>query len=315
MTVVQVAVGVVLDGRGRVLVALRPESAHQGGLWEFPGGKCEPGESVEQALQRELLEETGIEVQDQTPLCVIRHDYGDKRVLLDVRQVTTFTGTPSGREGQPVKWAEIATLDPAWFPAANRAIVRRLQLPPTLAITGRSADEDEFRLRFHRVLDAAPGIIQLRDPDIAPSLLLQRARWCLPLCRERGIPLLVNAEPALLDAQLADGIHLNSARLLAQETPLADFPNHRGLLVSASCHDAEQLAHAQRVGVDFVLLSPVLPTASHPGAAGLGWNRFQQLAVQVGLPVYALGGVGPADLDIARAHGAAGIAALSAYWD
>src|SRR5690606_13948156 len=180
--------------------------------------------------------------------------------------------------------------------AANRAIVRRLQLPPTLAITGRSADEDEFRLRFHRVLDAAPGIIQLRDPDIAPSLLLQRARWCLPLCRERGIPLLVNAEPALLDAQLADGIHLNSARLLAQETPLADFPTHRGLLVSASCHDAEQLAHAQRVGVDFVLLSPVLPTASHPRAAGLGLNRFQQLAVQVGLPVYALGGVGPTDL-------------------
>jgi len=314
MMVVQVAVGVILDGCGRVLVALRRESAHQGGLWEFPGGKCEPGESVEQALQRELLEETGIQVQSQTPLCVIRHDYGDKRVLLDVRQVTAFDGIPSGREGQPVKWAEIATLDPAAFPAANRAIVRRLQLPPTLAITGRAANEDEFRLRFHRLLDAAPGIIQLRDPDIDPSLLLERARWCLPLCRDRGIPLLVNAAPATLDAQLADGIHLNSRRLLEQKTALADSARHSAMLISASCHDAAQLAHAQAIGVDFVLLSPVLPTASHPDAAGLGWDRFRQLSAEVGLPVYALGGVGPADLPIARAHGAAGVAALSAYW-
>lgn len=314
MKVVQVAVGVVLDGNGRVLVALRPASAHQGGLWEFPGGKCEPGESVEQALQRELLEETGIEVRQQTPLCVIRHDYGDKQVLLDVRQVTAFDGSPSGREGQPLKWAEIAALDPAEFPAANRAIVRRLQLPPTLAITGSCADDDEFRQRFRRLLDAAPGIIQLRDPDIDPSLLLQRAAWCLPQCRDRGIPLLVNVDPALLDPHLADGVHLNSRRLLAQKAVLADSDRYTGMLVSASCHDAAQLAHAQTIGVDLALLSPVRLTASHPGAPGLGWDRFRQLTAAVGLPVYALGGVGPVDLDMARAHGAAGVAALSAYW-
>src|SRR5690606_18396788 len=154
-----------------------------------PGGKCEPAspggpglpptaaESVEDALHRELLEETGIHVLAQEPLCVIRHDYGDKRVLLDVRRVTAFEGIAVGREGQQVKWADVDTLDPAWFPAANRAIVRRLQLPPTLAITGQSADEDDFRKRFLRLLDAAPGMIQLRDPDIPLSLLLERARW------------------------------------------------------------------------------------------------------------------------------------------
>src|SRR5690606_7527920 len=234
------------------------------------------------------------------PLCVIRHDYGDKRVLLDVRRVTAFEGIAVGREGQQVKWADVDTLDPAWFPAANRAIVRRLQLPPTLAITGQSADEEDFRKRFVGLLDAAPGMIQLRDPDIPLSLLLERARWCLPLCRTRGIRLLLNADPAAITRDVADVVHLNSGRLLAQSSPLADI-DRSGLLVSASCHDAQQLAHAQATGVDFALLSPVLPTASHPDAKGLGWSRFQQLAEEVGLPVYALGGVGPADLALAAA--------------
>lgn len=326
-TIVQVAVGVVIDAGNRVLIALRPDSAHQGGQWEFPGGKCEPGipkapgvpalpsESVEDALRRELLEETGIHVLAQEPLCVIRHDYGDKRVLLDVRRVTAFEGVACGREGQQVKWAEIASLDPAWFPAANRAIVRRLQLPPTLAITGRSANEEEFRARFLRLLEVAPGMIQLRDPDVAVSVLLERARWCLPLCRERGIRLLVNVAPALIDPELADGVHLNSRRLLAQQVPLTTAGIGSGMLVSASCHDAQQLAHAQAMAVDFALLSPVLPTASHPGMQELGWSRFQQLTADVGLPVYALGGVSPDELTVARTYGASGIAALSAYWD
>lgn len=120
---VHVAVGVVVDARGCILVAKRPLDAHQGGLWEFPGGKVELNETVQQALARELLEELGVEVLSAAPLLIIEHDYGDKSVLLDVWWVDVFGGVPVGREGQPWQWVEVSALRDLEFPAANKAIV------------------------------------------------------------------------------------------------------------------------------------------------------------------------------------------------
>ena len=113
--VVHVAVGIILNDRGEVLVALRPIAAHQGGLWEFPGGKVEADESVQQALGRELEEEIGIRVQSCTPFMQIRHDYGDKSVLLDVWSIGSFSGEPIGREGQRVLWRRVSELRAADF--------------------------------------------------------------------------------------------------------------------------------------------------------------------------------------------------------
>lgn len=121
-----VAVGVLFDARQRVLIAQRAAQRHQGGLWEFPGGKVEPGECVEVALARELREELGIEVQSSQPLLQVAHDYGDRRVLLDVRQVERFSGQPRGLENQPIAWVELSALDQYAFPAANRAIVVKI---------------------------------------------------------------------------------------------------------------------------------------------------------------------------------------------
>lgn len=118
-----VAVAVILDRRHRVLVSRRPDDVHQGGLWEFPGGKVEPGESVEDALVRELGEELGIAVEFSTPLLEVRHDYPERSVLLDVHVVRDFTGEPRGLEGQPVQWLSAAQLDAGVFPAANGAII------------------------------------------------------------------------------------------------------------------------------------------------------------------------------------------------
>jgi 8-oxo-dGTP diphosphatase len=124
---IHVAVGVILDAKGRVLVAKRADKQHLGGLWEFPGGKLEPGEGPEQALYRELKEELAIEVEYSHPFCLIKHDYPDKAVLLDVWLVESFTGTPAGAENQPLRWLPPALLDAAEFPQANRTIIRRLQ--------------------------------------------------------------------------------------------------------------------------------------------------------------------------------------------
>ena len=123
MRTVHVAVGVILDRRNRVLLTRRAAGAHQGGLWEFPGGKVESGETVQQALARELREELGIEIGRTSSLLEVSHDYGDKAVLLDVHLVLEFTWQARGLEGQPLEWVPAPRLPEYEFPAANVPIV------------------------------------------------------------------------------------------------------------------------------------------------------------------------------------------------
>jgi 8-oxo-dGTP diphosphatase len=320
LRIVHVAVGVIVDGAGRVLIALRPEGVHQGGLWEFPGGKCEPGERVEDALRRELQEELGITVLRQQPFCLIRHHYGDKEVLLDVHKVDSFSGVPAGREGQPIRWAEVSTLEPSQFPAANRLIIKRLKLPPFIAITGTALDETDFLDRFTRLLKQVTAtvavsagrqlIVQLRAPGLTEPSFAELARHCAQLCRHTGVLLQLNTDPAVFSRLTADGLHVNARNLIAlQRRPVAE-----NLLFSASCHSLGELRHAEKVGADFVYLSPVKATSSHPGQASLGWDIFRGLVSSVNVPIYGLGGLGVPDIDIALAHGGAGIAGISAFW-
>lgn len=135
MREVHVAVGVVLDPLRRILLSKRATDAHQGGLWEFPGGKVEAGESLADALARELREELDITPRHSTPLLEVRHDYGDKRVFLDVHVVWEFEGEPRALEGQPLAWVAAADLAAYDFPAANVPIVEAVQA--TLRDTGR----------------------------------------------------------------------------------------------------------------------------------------------------------------------------------
>ena len=130
---VHVAVGVISDGADCILISRRAEHLHQGGLWEFPGGKVEADETVEQALRRELLEELAIEVIEQQPLLAIAHDYSDKSVLLDVWWVSVFSGEPQGREGQPLRWVNVSALHEIEFPAANQPIIAAIQRKLTIA--------------------------------------------------------------------------------------------------------------------------------------------------------------------------------------
>ncbi|PYE33273.1 8-oxo-dGTPase [Idiomarina fontislapidosi] len=120
---VHVAVGVIKNEQGEIFIAKRLNHQHQGGKWEFPGGKVEQGEAVTEALVRELKEECNIAVTDCAPLTVVEHQYADKRVLLDVWWVLSYTGTAQQMEGQEYVWADIAQLDAYQFPDANQPIV------------------------------------------------------------------------------------------------------------------------------------------------------------------------------------------------
>lgn len=133
MVAVHVAVGVVVDEQQHILISQRAFDAHQGGLWEFPGGKVEAGEPVIRALARELREELGIGFSESRPLLLVPFDYGDKAVLLDVHLVTGLRGKARGLEGQPLAWVSAEDLARYEFPAANMPIVAALQtaLDPT----------------------------------------------------------------------------------------------------------------------------------------------------------------------------------------
>ncbi|MEH6585380.1 MAG: 8-oxo-dGTP diphosphatase MutT [Halioglobus sp.] len=128
MSQVHVAVGVILDAEQNILLTRRHDHLHQGGLWEFPGGKVEAGESVSTALERELREELGITPKKTSPLIEIHHDYGDKSVLLDVHVVWAFSGEPRALEDQPMVWVPVAELGEYAFPEANEAIVKAISV-------------------------------------------------------------------------------------------------------------------------------------------------------------------------------------------
>lgn len=309
--VVHVAAGAIVDAQGRVLIARRPPGVHQGGYWEFPGGKLEPGESAEQALRRELEEELGIAVERSRPLIRVHHAYPDRAVLLDVWRVEAYRGEPYGRQGQALEWSAPATLDAQAFPAADRPILTALRLPDRYLITPEpGANPDAFLEHLERRLAGGVRLVQLRARALAPEALRRLAAAALERCRRHGAHLLINGPPALARELGAHGVHL-PARALAV---LKERPLPPGMWVATSCHDEAELAQAARLQADFAVLSPVRATPSHPGARALGWARFARLVDASPFPVYALGGVGVQDLRAAFGHGAQGIAAIRGLW-
>lgn len=317
---VHVAVAVIereSDSR-EIFVAKRPDHVHQGGLWEFPGGKVEQGESVLRALQRELKEELAIELDLEDPqsmpepLIKIRHDYGDKCVLLDVWRVRHFDGEPRGAEGQAVQWVAVEALSNLAFPAANKPIVQACCLPDRLIITPSFESQTQL-VDYLASLDCRqPALLMLRQPQLSCSDYAQWAQMLSELLSTNPqyalLKLVLHGESGMTLGQGDQSIHLTSALAASLTRRPEGFE-----LVGMSCHSEEELQHAQTLGVDYVTLSPVLDTSSHPNARTLGWTTFESLSENCPLPVFALGGLSLTDLNQAKLNGAQGIAGISAW--
>ncbi|MGM0632827.1 MAG: Nudix family hydrolase [Pseudomonadota bacterium] len=305
------AVGVILaPDRQRILISRRAARAHQGGLWEFPGGKVEPGETVVQALRRELHEELDLQLHEANPLRCIEHDYGDRRVRLDVWTVDDWSGTPTGMENQPLRWVEAARLDPDEFPVANRPIIRCLRLSDVLAITPVATDPEQAMVALLDRIGRHGGLIQLRQPslDNAGRDHLLRAAAELPdAVRNR---LILNTRPEDPALSRFGGCHLTARRL----RECRGRPVREDQLLGASCHTREELELAESMGADYATLSPVRETASHPEAEPLGWARFRKRIHGLHLPVYALGGMTMNDIATAAQYGARGVAGMRLLW-
>ncbi len=127
MSVLSVVVGVIIDASHGILLAKRPAHKTLAGLWEFPGGKVESGETAYDALCRELAEEVGIAVKSAKPLLQFQHRYTERVVDLDVWLVDSFVGNAYGREGQTIRWVTHAELDHFKVPDANYRIIDALK--------------------------------------------------------------------------------------------------------------------------------------------------------------------------------------------
>ena len=309
---VHVAAAAIISGDGdKALIARRPSNVDHGGLWEFPGGKLAPYETGLEGLKRELHEELGVEIKRAQPLIRIHHEYPDKHILLDVWQVHEFSGEPFGREGQAVRWVPLQELVNYPFPAANLPILQAVMLPTEYFITAEEPNDEVFETRLTRALiEDNVRLVQLRAKTLDEAAYLARAQRALALCREHGARLLLNGDPALLEQVDADGVHLTSERLMSLERR----PISEAKWLAASTHDQKQLTQASRIGCDFVTLSPLRTTPSHPEVPPMGWHDFQQLVERAAMPVFALGGMTRFDANHARAVGAQGIASIRDFW-
>lgn len=308
----RVAAGLLFDAAGRVLLAQRPAGREDAGLWEFPGGKFEAGESAFAALKRELAEELGVDIDSGRPLIRVPQRQPQRLLWLEAIAVDDWRGEPRGLEGQALRWLAPEAIDPHTLPAADRPILACLRQPAQYWISPESvARPAVLAAWFSAAAAAGARRLQLRVPTIGGAARTALARHAAERARALGMELLLNArgpEDLELAGALGCGAQLSRTLLmrLDQRPPLA--------CVGASCHEPVSLRQAESLGCDFALLSPVLPTRSHPDALPLGWSGFSLLRARTALPVYALGGVGPADLAAARAAGAQGVAGIRGFF-
>lgn len=314
--IINVAAGLILRPDGQLLLGQRPEGKPWAGWWELPGGKLEPGETVLQALARELQEEIGIEVTQAVPWVTYVHAYPQTTVRLAFCRVTDWRGEPRGLENQRLEWinpadaGRVGDLLPATLPP-----LRWLQLPEQYGISsiGARAGLPDFLERLERALARGLKLVQLREPDWpdgpGATSLHDVVQTMIKRCHAAGARVLINSVHPAAWWQQADGVHLRwrDAQALRARPALPD-----GAWVGVSTHDNHQIVHARDIGADFAVLGPVAETPSHPGQPGIGWEGFVAENQDAGLPVYALGGQSIDTLSEARRHGAHGIAGIRA---
>jgi 8-oxo-dGTP diphosphatase len=311
--VVEVAAAVLLrDGGRQFLLAQRPAGKVYAGYWEFPGGKVEAGESVREALVRELQEELGIAVTACAPWLTRTFTYPHATVRLNFWRVTAWEGEigiTAPLEHDAVDWLECdkpATVAPIL--PANDPILKALALPATMAITNAEAEGTERQLeRLEEALAGGLRLVQVRDKGWPAARRLWFAEAVVRLAHDRGALVVINDDAEIARRTGADGLHLSSAGLAA----CAARPDFAW--VGASCHTAGEIARAGQLGLDYALLGPVLPTPTHPENPGLGWEGFARLAAGNTMPVFALGGMRPDLLPVAQAQGAHGIALMRGW--
>jgi 8-oxo-dGTP diphosphatase len=307
--VVDVAAAVIFRDDGAFLLGRRPPGSIYAGYWEFPGGKIEAGETPRLALSRELHEELGIDVESAYPWIVREFVYEHAHVRLHFFRVLRWSGELRDLQHDALAWQFAGRVDVAPLLPANAPILAALALPDFYAISHAAEIGVDTQLgALGRALDRGLRLVQLRESGLSVAQRSAFTHAAVEICHRFPARVLINSDATLAGDSGADGIHLTAAQLMSLKSR-PGFP-----LVAASCHDRRELAHAVRLGLDFVVVGPVKETASHPGGPGVGWKVVAEMLARCPLPVYAIGGLAKADMPEAWGAGAHGIAAIRAAW-
>lgn len=305
---IKVSIGIFRDG-DKILIAQSKKKANKI-VWEFPGGKNEKKETPEQTLYRELKEELNVVVRKARLIKRFLTNVDGSNYELSIFSVVEWMGKCIGLEGQVLKWVPISELLNYNMHEPNKKIFSSLMLPNRIMITPFLDKDYELFLENLDLLERHKiKLLQLRlTHDESTNKLISRE-----VKKKSGdkVKIMINGGTSEFDENYFDGLHLpfNLARKLNVR------PVKKKYLFSISCHNNKEIEHADLIDADFVYLSPVKKTTSHPNSNCLGWSKASKIAAASSKPVYALGGLSIVDTSRAVENGFQGIAGITTFWN
>lgn len=306
---IDVSVAILINSKNQVLLAKRPPLKSWEGWWEFPGGKMEKDETSIDALHREIYEEIGVRVTKFEKWVTRKYSYENNDITLNFFKVNEWEGEVTPKERQELVWTYIRNSNISPILPANSFVEKALDLPKYYAITNLSETSKEvFFNQLQKKIHDGLSLIQVREKNITPNELKIFSKEIINICKPRHVKVIVNYDLNLAREIKADGVHLRSSDLLR----IKKIP--KNLIVSASCHTQEDIKIAEKLKINFLVLSAVKKTLSHPATKPIGWNKFKELVNKVNIPIYALGGLGANDYEIAIENGAIGVASQRLIW-
>ena len=306
---IDVSVAILINAEGQVLLSQRPPLKSWEGWWEFPGGKIEKDETSVDALYREIYEEIGVKITKYEKWVTRKYFFEGKKVTLNFFKVNEWDGEVTSKEKQKLVWTYLQKTNISPILPANRFVAKAFNLPKYYAITNLSEiSKDLFFNQLQKKISDGLSLIQVREKNMSFDELKIFSKEVVQFCKPQNVKVIVNSDLKLAIEIKADGVHLTSSDLLK----IKKIP--KKFIVSASCHNQEEIDIAEKLCVNFLVLSAVKKTLSHPEIKPIGWSKFEELVNKANTPIYALGGLGISDYKIALENGAIGVASQRMIW-
>jgi 8-oxo-dGTP diphosphatase len=307
---INVSVAILVNINKQVLLAQRPPPKSWEGWWEFPGGKIEKNETPVDALYREVYEEIGVKITQFTKWVTRKYSHEGNDIKLHFFKVYKWEGEIVSKEKQKLVWTYLKKPNVNPILPANQFIQKAFDIPKYYAITNLSETSKKIFLnQLQKKINDGLEMIQVREKNISLNELKIFSKEIMEICKPNNIKVIINSDIKLAYEIKADGVHLTSKDLLSiKEKP-------KNLIISASCHNKEEVNLAEKLKINFVVLSAVKKTLSHSNIKPIGWDKFQEIVNQVNIPIYALGGLGVHDYEVAIDNGAIGIASQRLIWN
>ena len=307
----KISLAVVMNEQGEILLSQRKKGLHLEGLWEFPGGKVNSGESFKQALRRELREELNVSLNRCRRLIDFSYCYPDRELHFQVFIVLIDESITRHAEQQNIRWIKKSQLDTLALPEANDVICNALLMPDLIMIADQKVLGDDIITLVEKQLKSDVRIVQYRaDANSTSEKIVTVGRQLKSLCDQYSATLVLNSNWQLWEQIQPHGVHIKSCDLQSLKDIQGELPFK---VISAACHSEQDADLINQLAIDSVIIGSVLPTLTHPQQASLGWIEFSRLCQKINKPVFAIGGCKPTDRDTSQVYGGHGIATIRGF--